>query len=288
MNYESPLNKFSENLRNSLNNNVNGLYVKPPTSLVGKFTFLLIVLFIFIILLRLGISFMSWLLKPSTSPKLINGMIDAKNMIMFPQDPTSSNAVPINRSVNETNGVEFTWSVWVFIDNLQYLSGQYRHIFHKGNDQLTDTGLNFPNNAPGLYISPNTNALVVIMNTFNDINQEVVVPNIPLNKWLNVIIRCQNDKLDIYINGTITKSIQLNGVPKQNYGDVFVSMNGGFDGFISNLWYYNYALGTTAISNLVNSGPNLKMYGANSISNTLSKYLSLRWYFTGTQDAYNP
>jgi len=288
MNYDSPLNKFSENLRNSLNNNVNGLYVKPPTSLVGKFTFLLIVLFIFIILLRLGISFMSWLLKPSTSPKLINGMIDAKNMIMFPQDPTSSNAVPINRSVNETNGVEFTWSVWVFIDNLQYLSGQYRHIFHKGNDQLTDTGLNFPNNAPGLYISPNTNALVVIMNTFNDINQEVVVPNIPLNKWLNVIIRCQNDKLDIYINGTITKSIQLNGVPKQNYGDVFVAMNGGFDGFISNLWYYNYALGTTAISNLVNSGPNLKMYGANSISNTLSKYLSLRWYFTGTQDAYNP
>jgi hypothetical protein len=126
------------------------------------------------------------------------------------------------------------------------------------------------------------------MNTFNDINQEVVIPNIPLNKWMNVLIRCQNNKLDIYINGTITKSIQLNGVPKQNYGDVFVAMNGGFDGYISNLWYYDYALGTTAISNLVNSGPNLKMYGSNSFTNKMSKYLSLRWYFTGTQDAYNP
>jgi hypothetical protein len=245
-------------------------------------------MFLFVVLLHLGISLMGWLLTPSKSPKLINGMIDAKNMIVFPQDPNSKNAVPINRSVNAVNGVEFTWSVWVFIDNLQYLSGQYRHIFHKGNDQLTNTGLNFPNNAPGLYISPNTNALVVIMNTFNDINQEIVIPNIPLNKWMNVIIRCQNDNLNIYINGTITKSIKLKGVPKQNYGDVFVAMNGGFDGYISNLWYYNHALGTTAISNLVNSGPNLKMYGSNSFTNKMSKYLSLRWYFYGTEDSYNP
>jgi len=279
----SPFNRFSANIINYGDSDF-----LSSTTLVARVSFLLLVLFIFIILLRLGISFLGWLLSPAKSPKLINGMIDAKNMIMFPQDPSSSNAVPINRSINATNGVEFTWSTWIFIDNLQYLSGQYRHIFHKGNDQLTNTGLNFPNNAPGLYISPDTNALVVIMNTFNDINQEVVIPNIPLNKWLNVIIRCQNNKLDIYINGTITKSVQLNGVPKQNYGDVFVAMNGGFDGYISNLWYYDYALGTTAISNLVNSGPNLKMYGSTSFSNKMSKYLSLRWYFTGTEDAYNP
>jgi hypothetical protein len=279
----SPFNMFSANIltygdRDFINSN----------TLVAKISFFLLVMFLFVVLLHLGISLMGWLLTPSKSPKLINGMIDAKNMIVFPQDPNSKNAVPINRSVNAVNGVEFTWSVWVFIDNLQYLSGQYRHIFHKGNDQLTNTGLNFPNNAPGLYISPNTNALVVIMNTFNDINQEIVIPNIPLNKWMNVIIRCQNDNLNIYINGTITKSIKLKGVPKQNYGDVFVAMNGGFDGYISNLWYYNHALGTTAISNLVNSGPNLKMYGSNSFTNKMSKYLSLRWYFTGSQDAYNP
>jgi len=279
----SPFNRFSANIltygdRDFINSN----------TLVAKISFFLLVMFLFVVLLHLGISLMGWLLTPSKSPKLINGMIDAKNMIVFPQDPNSKNAVPINRSVNAVNGVEFTWSVWVFIDNLQYLSGQYRHIFHKGNDQLTNTGLNFPNNAPGLYISPNTNALVVIMNTFNDINQEIVIPNIPLNKWMNVIIRCQNDNLNIYINGTITKSIKLKGVPKQNYGDVFVAMNGGFDGYISNLWYYNHALGTTAISNLVNSGPNLKMYGSNSFTNKMSKYLSLRWYFYGTEDSYNP
>ena len=31
----------------------------------------------------------------------------------------------------------------------------------------TTTGLNFPNNAPGLYIAPMTNDLVVVMNTFS-------------------------------------------------------------------------------------------------------------------------
>jgi hypothetical protein len=141
----SPFNRFSANIINYGDTDF-----LSSTTLVARVSFLLLVLFIFIILLRLGISFLGWLLSPAKSPKLINGMIDAKNMIMFPQDPSSSNAVPINRSINATNGVEFTWSTWIFIDNLQYLSGQYRHIFHKGNDQLTDTGLKFPNNAPGL------------------------------------------------------------------------------------------------------------------------------------------
>jgi hypothetical protein len=37
-------------------------------------------------------------------------------------------------------------------------------------DSQDSQGLNFPNNAPGLYISPNSNSLVVMMNTFNVIN----------------------------------------------------------------------------------------------------------------------
>ena len=101
-------------------------------SLVAKFAFLLLVIFAFIILLRLGISLISYLFKPNDSPHLIDGMVDAKQMIIFPQDPSNNDAVTIYRSVNESQGVEFTWSVWIFIDNLQYLEGQYKHIFYKG------------------------------------------------------------------------------------------------------------------------------------------------------------
>ena len=255
-------------------------------SIVAKVAFLLLAIFIFVILLQFSISAVGWLVNGvSSSPYLINGMVDAKQLIIIPQDPNSSGSKSIARSNNGPDGIEFTWSVWIFIDNLQYLSGKYRHIFHKGNDDIDkSTGLNFPNNAPGLYISPNTNNLVVIMNTYEVINEEITISDIPLNKWVNVIIRCRNTTLDVYINGTITKSIQLMGVPKQNYGDVYVGMNGGFSGYVSNLWYYNYSLGTTAIQNLVRSGPNTKMQNSNTSALNLQNpdYLSLRWFFYGS------
>ncbi len=132
------------------------------------------------------------------------------------------------------------------------------------------------------------------MNTYNVINEEITIPNIPLNKWINVIIRCQNTTLDVYVNGTITKSHELHGVPKQNYGNVYVAMNGGFDGYISNLWYYNYALGATEISKLVTKGPNTKLIssgpgsGTDSINLVNPNYLSLRWFFFGAGDQFNP
>jgi hypothetical protein len=258
-------------------------------SLVAKIAFLLLAIFVFVIVLQLSITFLVWLGTPGGSSHLIDGMVDARQRITIPQDPNMEGAKTIMRSVNTPGGIEFTWSVWIFIDDLQYKSGQYRHIFHKGNESFAMTessqplGMNFPNNAPGLYLSPNSNELTVVMNTFDVINQEITISDIPLNKWVNVIIRCKNTTLDIYINGTITKSTTLLGVPKQNYGDVYVAANGGFSGYISNLWYNDYALGTNEIQKLVKKGPNTKMTGSNGISSTNANYLSLRWFFYGSQ-----
>jgi hypothetical protein len=258
-------------------------------NIIVKIAFIFFALVLFMILLKLCLLLFNKMFERSDSPRLINGMVDGKNQIVFPQDPSNNDAVTIYRSVNADQGIEFTWSVWIYIDNLQYQSGQYRHIFHKGNNGLENNGLNFPNNAPGLYIAPNTNALVVMMNTFKSINEEVTIPDIPLNKWVNVIIRIKNSTMDVYINGTITRSIRLAGVPKQNYGNVYVGMNGGFSGYISNLWYYNYALGPSAIQNIVSIGPNTKMIGDSSgMSIKNPNYLSLRWFFYGAGDMYNP
>ncbi len=128
------------------------------------------------------------------------------------------------------------------------------------------------------------------MNTFNVINEEITINDIPLNKWVNVIIRCQNNTLDVYINGTIVKSHHLHGVPKQNYGDVYIAPNGGFSGYISNLWYYNYAIETADITKLTTKGPNLNMKGSGSksLNMTTPDYLSLRWFFYGAEDSFNP
>ena len=261
-------------------------------SIVAKFAFLLLVLIIFVMALRLGTSILAWIFSPSPDPILIKGMIDAKHMMRIPQDPSSQGAIPIVRSVNEAEGLEFTWSVWVFIEDLTYRQNEYKHIFHKGNDDINlakvPIGMNQPNNGPGLYIAPSTNNLVVVMNTFNEINEEVVIEDIPINKWVNVIIRVSDQKrLDVYINGRLTRRYILNSVPKQNYGDVFVSMNGGFSGYTSELRYFSTALGTNEIQRIVSNGPNMKQIGSDLIDSK-PRYLSLRWFFSGSNDMYNP
>jgi hypothetical protein len=283
----------------------NNRYVQGPkeflegNSIISKLAFLIFVLIMFVILLRIGGEAMGWMFSPSGSPHLLDGMIDAKHLMVYPQDPAIKGSVPILRSSNQTDGLEFTWSVWIYIEDLIYKKDEYKHIFHKGTmDSLLQQssvdgtgsvvpGRSFPNNAPGLYIAPNTNDLVVVMNTFENPNETVIVPDIPLNKWVNVIIRCDDTTLDVYINGTIIKRHQLSGVPRQNYDDVYAAANGGFSGYISNLWYHNYALGTNAIESIVDNGPNLRMKGQDMLQSE-PYYLSLRWFFTGTGDEYFP
>ncbi len=258
-------------------------------SLIAKISFLLFALLIFILLLRIGVSILTWYYGPLSNPHFIDGMQPANVMKQFIQDPKLSKKTTI-RSRDEDYGIEFTWSIWIYVDDITTGAGKYRHIFHKGDNpsSIGEDGIVYPNNAPGLYIAPNTNALRVVMNTFNDYNEHIDIPDLPINKWVNVIIRCKNDVLDVYINGTITQSIELNGVPKQNYGDVWLCANGGFSGYVSNLWYYDYALGASKIAELFKNGPNRNMVGTGGMEFKKPDYLSLRWYFYGNENMYNP
>lgn len=251
-------------------------------SIVAKFAFLILVLIIFVVLLRIGTIFLGIAYTPTASPILINGMIDATQLVVIPQDPTKKGAIPILRSQNENNGLVFTWSVWIKIEDLIYKEGEYKHIFHKGNANMsaTSSGMNYPNNSPGLYIGPNENTLVVVMNTFENIIDQVEIKDIPLNKWLNVIIRVdEQHRLDVYINGRLSKRHIMESVPRQNYDDVYVSMNGGFSGFTSNLRYFNRAIGPSEIQSIVRQGPSLNMIrSSGSAIKSDPQFLSNRWY----------
>ena len=300
MAYES--NSYGNNIGNDLNNNFNDIgfgnrsdvYGETNTSLgadsnflesnniFAKLAFLLVLLFAFIMLFRIGVALISWLFTTSNSPHLIDGVVSGNQQKIIYQDPSATNSKPIYRSVNQSKGIEFTWSVWIYINSIDTSKSEYSTIFYKGNNNMSDTGLNFPNNAPGLYLEPGKNNLMIVMNTFSSINEEISVPDIPLNKWVNVIIRCQNRTLDVYINGNIARSLTLTDVPKQNYGNVYIATNGGFDGNISDLWYFNYSLGPGEITNLVRKGPNTKAADIDSLStNSKYDYLSLQWYFFG-------
>ena len=254
--------------------------------LVAKFAFLILAIMLFIAALRVGTVLLAWIFSPSPSPILIDGMIDSRQMMIVTQDPSQKGSIPILRSVNDTDGMEFTWSVWLFIDDYTYKQGKYKHVFHKGNDSIGADGINQPNNAPGMYLDKDTNNLVLMMNTFDKVNEKIIVNDIPIHKWVNVIVRVIQHQVDIYINGTLTKRHMLSGVPRQNYGDVYVSMNGGFSGYTSELRYFDTGIGTNHIQSIVDAGPNTKLVGKDMLG-SMPHYLSTRWYFAGADDMYN-
>jgi hypothetical protein len=251
-------------------------------SLVAKVAFLLLVVVLFVIALRALTFIAGYFVQTTGSPHMIDGMIDAKQMKVIEVDPNIKGAKPISRSVNENGGLEFTWSTWLFVDDLDYMKGSYKHVFHKGNDDFKTTGdfkgLNYPNNAPGLYFTPKGNNMVVVLNTFNDIVERITIENIPMNKWYNVTIRVESQNVDIYVNGTIVNRHILKDVVRQNYDKVYMSMNGGFSGYTSDLWYYDYALSTSELQALVDKGPNMTLLG-DSMMDGVPKYFSLRWFF---------
>jgi len=78
----------------------NSFSTTSPTSflesntLVSKLAFMLLVLFGFIVLLRIGITIVTKIFKPTESPHLIDGMVDASQMIVFEQDPSGGQIKP--------------------------------------------------------------------------------------------------------------------------------------------------------------------------------------------------
>lgn len=265
-------------------------------SWVAKLAFLLMVVIGFVILFRLMISFITWIFSPSGKVVLINGLQNGSVSTTISQDPNNKASITILRSENEKNGIEFTWSVWIYLNGFQD-SDSYHHVFNKGNTttsqpQPTPTstpngsfpGTTTPNNAPGLYINPNYDGFRVIMNSFSNPYQEVIeVTDLPMAKWVNIVTRVQDKNCDIYVNGRLVKRRVMTDVVKQNYDDVHVSLNGGFSGYLSNLTYFNRAISITQIQDIISVGPNLKPVSkALDLTDSKPRYLSNRWYFDQT------
>lgn len=286
-NFTQPFRTGDNTTKGMFGNFNNNKYVKGPreflssNTLVAKVVFLILVVILFVYILRFGIFLMSWLLSPSQSPKLVKGMKDARKFRVVTQNPNLKHSIPILRSRGQRGGLEFTWSIWINISDLQYKQGQKKHIFHKGSEQLK-SGVAFPNNGPGMYLHETRNTIIIMMNTFSKMIETIEINDIPLNKWINLAVRVKGHVMDVFVNGRLALRHVLSGVPKQNYGDVYVNMNGGFSGSVSDLWYHDRGLTGTEIMEIVNMGPDLNTtdYGI-----AIPPYLSLKWFFENDQVA---
>ena len=258
-------------------------------SIIAKLAFLFFVIILFHITLRLGMFAMDYFSKASENPYLIEGLIVGTNAIVIPQDPKNEHAVTILRSNNKSTGIEFSWSVWLYINDLTPVttSDSYSHIFHKGSRDYNGS-VSAITNGPGVYLNHKSDPTIrIIMDTVDPANPGILdINNIPLRKWFNLIIRMQNTSMDVYINGVVTSHIILDKVPKQNYYDVFVCDKGGFAGNLSNLRYYSKALNIFDINGIVKAGPNLKPSTSPAVTQAIGivppkyafSYLANQWY----------
>jgi len=283
-------------------------------SIIAKTVFILLVVVLFMIMLRMFIFLIGYFMSPNPNPYLVKGMLPGNDPIHITRDPQQTNYVVLPRSNNRDTGLEFTWSVWLNLSIVNQPSGNhpdFMHVFNVGNNTYdAKTGLATVNNGPGMYLqlvpSPVNNAstkkdsvpglsgmlsLHIIMDTesvadVDTSNTYIDIDDVPYNKWFHVALRVENMVMDVYINGLITQRLSFQNTPKQNYNDIYICQNGGFDGNMSNLQYYSRALNVFDINSIVFWGPNLSspLIAGTQLTNSVSKmdnynYISSNWYY---------
>jgi len=186
----------------------------------------------------------------SSSTDILSGTKTAKRRLRYA-------GWNIKRSVDTDAGLEFSYSFWFYADDWTYKVGKWKHLFHKGgvtygpDDPIVGTIIK----CPGVWLDPNENVLHIFMNTYQSMNEQISVSNIPLNKWVNCIMTVQGRNIDIYINGEFIKRSTLESLPRQNYGDVLIAQSRGFSGFLSRIKYFNYSISYNQIEDIVRYGP---------------------------------
>jgi|LauGreSBDMM110SN_4_FD.fasta_scaffold02566_4 hypothetical protein len=252
-------------------------------TIFAKFAFLLLAIILFVFLSSLGILLITYFLSSPANPYIIKGMIDGNDSKIITQDPKNTNSIEIIRSNNRTTGLEFTWSFWIYLSDINSSSTTYQHVFNKGDTNFSSiSGIAKVNNSPGVYISPGNNGLRIIMDSVVSNDSAIVdISNIPIRKWFHTAVRVQNTIMDLYINGIIANRYVMNNVPKQNYSDINYAQNGGFIGKLSNLRYYSYAMNVFEINGIVTYGPNTNTYSLTTASAAKGgdySYISNSWY----------
>lgn len=264
--------------------------------LLAKFVFIIFVLFAFMFLLNLGMHIIGFFTKSSENPMIVKGKLDGEDGVIISQNPANLDSKTIFRSNNKTGGAEFTWSSWIYLSKATPTADQYYHVFSKGEGKRTNASETHikVSNGPGVYVSQDGSGLThmhVIMDTItapslagNSNHETIKINTVPVNKWFHTAIRMQNKTMDIYINGVVSARKTLSKMPKQNYHNVAIgggAAQGGFQGSISNLQYFGYAMNVFEINNIVMKGPNTRTSDLSSDSAGKSgnySYLANMWY----------
>ena len=247
-----------------------------------------------------GESFMKYLNKfgKQKTVLLLDTYPSDGDSITIVQNPNLPNSNSIFMSDNERTGPEFSYSFFINVAQQNFTgdSGILRHVFHKGYPSQ------FPLLSPGVYMHSAENTMRIYMNSYKTWNNFVDIENIPIGKWVHMVITCSSSEMNVFVNGNLVKKFQFEGFQVyQNYQDICVFSNynitnirepqvpslngtqftvkGHVQGLLSRLYYFNYCLSYTEINSLLNEGPSSKIVQRGS-SRAVPPYLVDSWWTT--------
>ena len=235
-----------------------------------------IIFIVLILIIVLIYYFIQWFFKSTDATNyLLSNMHNTKTLYTI-----TSNKAPIS-----SNGVQMTYSMWIYINNWDYNYSTPKHVFHRG-----DKILKYAN--PNVWLYPNENKLMVrfevkkpLQNMQNELvyspkknnpkyNPEILnenfvcdLPYVPIQKWMNLTICLNNNVSDIYIDGKLIRSCILNGIPHIKYVDnednnIYLGGDNynnpdmpGFDGYMSNVIFLNKNITSVEAEQIYNNGP---------------------------------
>tara|TARA_B100000524_G_scaffold337744_2_gene228647 strand:- start:4575 stop:5195 length:621 start_codon:yes stop_codon:yes gene_type:complete len=125
-------------------------------------------------------------------------------------------------------GLKSTFSFWMYINDWDYKYNKEKIIIKKGKFELG--------------LRKRTNNIYLQIPTINGL-EIMEFKNLPLQKWLHVVLIINNRDVEMWFNGELYASKFLKFIPKYlEKEDTYICPDGGFSGFTANIYHYNYPL----------------------------------------------
>ena len=186
-------------------------------------------------------------------------------------------ASTISASSLATNGSNvpssnFAYSVWFYINDWNYRYGEPKVIFGRmgsksSSGQGSVDGVSGLDPCPAVVLGAVENNISVSLGCYPGADQEpttaggntvvhtCTVANIPIQKWVNLVVSVYGRTMDLYIDGKLVRTCLLPGVASiNNNADIYVTPAGGFDGWTSKLQYYPNSLNPQEAWNIYTQG----------------------------------
>jgi len=185
----------------------------------------------------------------------------------------------------------YTLSTWVYIDDWNYNFGQMKNVLFFERKTEKDTQINLDTFDNNLIIKYWINKEPVIHDGTTTAQYEVrtiTIPNINIQKWVNVTVCFNTNNTDTYINGKLidtdvhAKPIfsPANAPNNPNLGTLYLAKNlgtkSGFSGKIGMTRYYGRVISPKEAWDIYTAGPTTNLLG-----NFLNRYNAT---FTFLQD----